>query len=398
MGKVYVTGMGIVSALGIGVEQNHKALRNGESGIRPAKYLDSNYITQKPFAEVALSDQHLKDLLEIPSNKTLSRTDMLAILAFTEAIKNAGLSTKEISNTQTSFITASTVGGMCHTTEFYNDATNINENSSPYIDHYSTQAHSKTIATKFEIKGIISTFNTACSSSANAIMFGARLIKSGRANRVIVGGVDSLGKFTVNGFNSLGILSNQPCKPFDKNRDGLTLGEGAAYLVLESEEVSKNKFKLAELSGYGNANDAFHASAISENAVGPTEAMKIALKTANLNPEAISYINAHGTGTQNNDYSELKAFQNVFRKFPPFSSTKSYTGHTLGAAGAIEAVFSIFSLLKNEMYPSKNANKAIEEFNILPNTTLKTGIDLKHVMSNSFGFAGNCSSLIFSKI
>ena len=397
MSKVYVTGMGVISALGVGVKQNYEALQNGVSGIGKAQHLDSKYIEEKPFAEVELSNQNLRDILKIPNGETLSRTDMFAMMAFSEAIEDAGLTTHEISDKQTAFITASTVGGMCHTNELYSDAAGKTENPSGYQGHYSTQAHSKVIAQEFGIKGIISTFNTACSSSANAIMFGARLIKYGRANRVIVGGVDSLGKFTVNGFNSLGILSNEPCKPFDEYRDGLTLGEGAAYLVLESETETKGKFILSEVSGYGNANDAFHASAISEETIGPTKAMRIALKSAKLKPQDIGFINAHGTGTVNNDRSELKAFHNIFKTIPPFISTKPYTGHTLGAAGAIEAVFSILSLLEDKIYASKNFKEPIKEFAILPNTRLKTNIDLKHVMSNSFGFAGNCSSLIFSK-
>lgn len=398
MSKVYVTGMGIVSALGVGIEQNHKALQLGKSGIETAQFLDSKYITQKPFAEVKLSNQNLETILKIPENIRLSRTDLLAHLAFTEAIESARLVPNQVSNSQTAFISASTTGGMCHTNELYHDATTVEGTPSSYLDQYSTQAHSKYIAQKFRIKGIITVFNTACSSSANAIMFGARLIKSGRATRVIVGGVDSLGKFTVNGFNSLGILSNQPCKPFDKNRDGLTLGEGAAYLVLENEEASKNKLKLAEVSGYGNANDAFHTTAISENATGPTQAMKIALQTAILTPKDIRFINTHGTGTENNDRSELQAIENVFDRFPPFISTKGYTGHTLGAAGAMEAVFSILSLHQKEIYASLNIENPIDEFRILPNQNLITDVELKHVMSNSFGFAGNCSSLIFSKV
>ncbi len=397
MSKVYVTGMGIVSALGVGIKQNHKALQLGKSGIRTTQYLDSKYAQLIPFAEVKFSNQNLKEILELSETERASRTDLIAQLAFEEAIKNADLTYNQVSSSQTAFVSASTLGGMCHTNELYSDATNVEGEPTPFVDRYSTQAHSKIIAHKFGIKGIISTFNTACSSSANAIIFGTRLIKSGRATRVIVGGVDSLGKFTVNGFNSLGILSSQPCKPFDKNRDGLTLGEGAAYLILENEEAAKSKFKLAMVSGYGNANDAFHASAISENATGPTKSMNTAIQTANLKPEEISLINAHGTGTENNDRSELKALQNVFNGFPPFISTKGYTGHTLGAAGAIEAVFSILSLLENEIYASLNVGKPIEEFNVLPNTNLLTSFEIKHVMSNSFGFAGNCSSLIFSE-
>lgn len=397
MSKVIVTGYGVISALGVGVINNHNALRKSSSGIEKAQFLHSKYANHKPFAEVKLSNKELHELANLPKNKVFSRTDMLAIIATKEALENAGLSESEISNSQTAFISASTVGGMCHTDELHSDSTRVSESPTPFLGHYSTQAHSKTIALTFGIKGQVSTFNTACSSSANAISFGARLIKSGRAKRVIVGGTDSLGKFTVNGFNSLGILSNNPCKPFDKNRDGLTLGEGAAYLVLESEDCAKNKTKLAEVLGYGNSNDAFHASAISPDATGPKNAMQSALIMAGIKPDSVCLINTHGTGTSNNDFSELKAIETVFKKFPPFISTKAFTGHTLGAAGAIEAIYSILSLLNNEIYPSLNSTEPVEGFECLPVSQLTTNIEINHVMSNSFGFAGNCSSLVFCK-
>jgi 3-oxoacyl-(acyl-carrier-protein) synthase len=172
-------------------------------------------------------------------------------------------------------------------------------------------------------------------------MLGARLIKSGRARRAIVGGVDSLAKYTVNGFNSLKILSDAPCKPFDEDRDGLNLGEGAAYLVLEAENVVGDKKIYAEVAGYGNANDAHHPSAMSDEATGAIRSMREAVESAGIGFDLIGYINAHGTGTQNNDGVELTGMAALFEKIPPFNSTKSYTGHTLGAAGAIEAVYSI---------------------------------------------------------
>ena len=397
MNRVFVTGMGIISALGIGVDNNLASLRKGKTGIKGARFLSSKYAKTRPFAEVDYSDKSLKSLVEFGKINTSSRTDLLATIACDEAIRQAGLSEVEISSSLTSLVSASTVGGMCHTDELYKDATDTGEKPSGYIDTYSCGAHTDLLAQRYNIKGVVTTINTACSSSANAIMMGVRLIESGRSQRVIVGGVDSLAKFSVNGFMALGILSKNPCRPFDVERDGLTLGEGAAYLVLESESVCKNKLKLAEVTGYGNSNDAFHPSAISENATGPTLAMKQALKCANLNASEIDFINAHGTGTVNNDQSELQAFQNVFGSIPPYISTKPFTGHTLGAAGAIEAVFSIMSLQHQEMYMGLNATDPIAPFDVLPNSTFQNQVTLHHVISNSFGFSGNCTSLVFSK-
>lgn len=226
---------------------------------------------------------------------------------------------------------------------------------------------------------------------------GARLIKSGRATRAIVGGTDALGKFTINGFNALQIMSKKPCKPFDKDRDGLTLGEGAAYLILESEEVVGNKNLYAEILGYGNCNDAFHPSSLSEEAFGVVDAMTKALKSASLSPQNIDYINAHGTATENNDSTELTGIKKIFGNYPPFNSTKSYTGHTLAASGAIETIFSIFSLLYQELYPSLNFQKPILPFNQTPIQNYQQQQNMNYIMTNSFGFAGNCSSLIIGK-
>lgn len=398
MTRVFVTGIGIVSALGLNAKQNVSALRSGKTGIKKARHFQSKYADTHPLAEVNLTDNEFKKLLSVDGNTTFSRTDLMVMCAFEEAIKNAGLSSKELTSPLTSLISASTVGGMCHTDELYNDAVLSNERSSSYLDTYSCGAHTATLAKTHRIGGFVTTINTACSSSANAIMFGAQLIKSGRANRVIVGGADSLAKFTVNGFNSLGILSKNPCRPFDVKRDGLTLGEGAAYLVLEAETLCKDKTKFAEITGYENSNDAFHPSAISETAIGPTIAMKNAIKMANLVPSDIDFINAHGTGTINNDETELQAFKNVFNGIPPYISTKPFTGHTLGAAGAIEAVFSILSLKNQEIYPGLNASDPIPSFGVLPNSLYQQNVPLNHILSNSFGFSGNCTSLIFSKV
>ncbi|MCK4638582.1 MAG: beta-ketoacyl-[acyl-carrier-protein] synthase family protein [Bacteroidales bacterium] len=396
MTKVFVTGMGVISSIGKDIKKNSESLRNGNSGINKPKFFQSKYASSFFFGEVNISNRSLKEQLGLSEEKGLTRTDLFAFKAFEEAINDAKLSKEEISSFDTALISASTVGGMCLTDQLYEDA-NLKSESSEYLASYGCSAHTLRLIKKYNIKGFTNTINTACSSSANAIMFGSRLIKSGRVKRAIVGGTDSLAKYTVNGFNALKILSESPCKPFDEYRCGLTLGEGAAYLVLESEEVVSNKNTYARVSGYGNANDAFHTSTISDNAVGVISAISQALKSANLDPNKIDYINTHGTGTENNDFVELTGLSKIFNKIPPYNSTKSYTGHTLGAAGAIESIFSILSIINNELYPSLNINTPISQFNLSPVKKYETGVDINYVLSNSFGFGGNCTSLIFSK-
>jgi 3-oxoacyl-[acyl-carrier-protein] synthase-1 len=226
------------------------------------------------------------------------------------------------------------------------------------------------------------------------------MIKSGKLDRVIVGGTDALSKFTINGFKTLMILSDTCNTPFDENRKGLNLGEAAAFLVLESDElVSKeNKKVLAYIKGYGNSNDAFHQTASSDNGDGAVLAMEKALKVAGLKPDDIDYVNAHGTATPNNDLSEGRAMLRIFGegKVPEFSSTKAYTGHTLAVAGGIEAVYSVLALQNNRIYPNLNFKTPMKEFDLLPETEIKEK-ELKHVLSNSFGFGGNCSTLIISR-
>jgi 3-oxoacyl-(acyl-carrier-protein) synthase len=208
--------------------------------------------------------------------------------------------------------------------------------------------------------------------------------------------VDSLAKFTLNGFNSLHILAHEPCRPFDRDRQGLNLGEGAAFLVLEKEEDIANRQVYAQLTGFGNANDSYHPSSLSDEGEGPFLAMKQALEVAGLGPGDIDFINAHGTGTENNDASESRAMIRLFQIPPAFGSTKSNTGHTLGGAGAVEAVFSVLNLHHQEVYPSLQFKNPIVSTGLIPVTEYRS-MAISHVMSNSFGFGGNCSSLIFSK-
>jgi 3-oxoacyl-(acyl-carrier-protein) synthase len=396
MTRVLVTGMGIVTAIGHNLAENHSSLQLSRSGIGPAKHFQSYYTDLLPFGEVSLSNEVLRESLGSKAKPRYTRTTLLAIKAFDQAILDAGLSVDELSAWDTALISASTVGGMCLTDQLYDDA-NLRSGGSEFIDSYGCAAHTLDLVEKYRIRGFTDTINTACSSSANAIMLGARLLQSGRAKRVVVGGVDSLAKYTVNGFNALKILSSFPCKPFDENRDGLNLGEGAAYLVLETEETARDKRCHAEVLGYGNSNDAHHPSAMSDDAVGAMLSMQQAIDFAGIQPSQIDYVNVHGTGTGNNDLVETYGLSRIFENVPPYSSTKSFTGHTLGAAGAVEAVFSILSLQHSEIYASLRVDNPIQAFSLAPVLAFTANVPVRFVLSNSFGFGGNCSSLVFGR-
>jgi 3-oxoacyl-[acyl-carrier-protein] synthase-1 len=216
---------------------------------------------------------------------------------------------------------------------------------------------------------------------------------------VIAGGTDALTKFTINGFNSLMILDSRECRPFDAGRNGLNLGEGAGFLVLVSEHVKRHcgLNTVGYVNGFGNTNDAFHQTASSPEGRGSFAAMQKALTMSGLKPDDIDYINLHGTGTLNNDLSEGTAVVRLFGEgYPRISSTKAFTGHTLGASGGIEAVFSIMAIGHKCVFPNLRFERPIPEIGLIPQQQFEEGLEIRHVMSNSFGFGGNCSSMIFS--
>lgn len=394
MGDLVVTGIGIITALGDDLKSNHQALQEGKDGLSHLQNFDTAYASTRYFGEIKHSDNALRKVLGV-KRAGVTRTSLLSQWAFEQAIKDSQLSRTEVQAPNTAFISANTVGGMCYTDALYSDANTKAGQPSPYITAYDNGASTLYIQQAFEMRGMANTINTACSSSANAVMYGARLLEKGFADRAIVGGVDSLAKFTINGFNSLYILSDEKCQPFDEKRKGLNLGEGAAYIVLEKAQNAKGKKVYAKLSGFGNANDAFHPSSISDEGTGPYNAMKKALDRGSLKPSSVDYINAHGTGTENNDITEARAMKRLFEKVPPFSSTKTFTGHTLGAAGAIEAVFSILSIHHQEIYANLRFTTKMEGQRLQPESVYRQST-INHVMSNSFGFGGNCSTLIFS--
>ncbi|WP_191858284.1 beta-ketoacyl-[acyl-carrier-protein] synthase family protein [Hanstruepera ponticola] len=394
---IAITGMGIISAIGNNVAENYHALLNGNKGITRVAKIKTNHVNEIMVGEIASTNNEFEQQLNLNSDNNYSRTAFLGAVAAKEAVKHAGIT--NINTYKTGLISATSVGGMDMTERYFYDYL-TNKTTQKYIEGHHAGDSTQKIAEQLGIeKSLVTTISTACSSAANAIMLGARLIKSGELDRVIVGGSDCLSKFTINGFKTLMILSDTYNTPFDENRKGLNLGEAAAFLVLESDAVvkSENKTVLAYVKGYGNANDAYHQTASSDNGDGATIAMEKALKVANLTPNDIDYINAHGTATGNNDLSEGRAIIRVFgENVPDFSSTKAYTGHTLAAAGGIEAVYSVLALQNNVIYPNLNFETQMKEFDITPQLELKEK-PLKTVMSNSFGFGGNCSTVIFSK-
>lgn len=395
---IAVTGMGAISAIGNDVAENFKSLAEANHGIGPIRQLETCHEERLLAGEVHMSNAELYDRLGLPQDIAYTRSTLLALWASREALEAAAIDPTD--GYRTGLISATTVGGMDATERYYDDYLASAKNRS-FIHTHPCGYAAEQIAGQLGIADFVTTISTACSSAANAIMLGARMIRAGLLDRAIVGGTDCLSRFTVNGFNSLMIYTDGHCRPFDENRNGLNLGEAAAYLVLEAEEVARNRATLpiAYVTGYGNANDAFHQTASSDNGEGAYLAMQQALEIARLNPADVDYINAHGTATPNNDLAEGNALLRMYGSasaLPPFSSTKAFTGHTLAAAGAIEAVFSILALQHQVVFPNLNFSQPIASLNIVPQTGL-TAKKIDHVLSNSFGFGGNCSTLIFSK-
>jgi 3-oxoacyl-[acyl-carrier-protein] synthase-1 len=394
---VAITGMGIISAIGNNVAENYDALINERKGITRVDNVETIQRDEIMVGEVKFTNDELIAQLNLPPENNYSRTAMLGVIAAKEAIADAGIT--DIKKYKTGIVSGTSVGGMDMTEKYYYEYLTEKE-PQKYIESHHAGDSTQKIAEQLGIEqSLVTTISTACSSAANAIMLGARLIKSGKLDRVVVGGADCLSKFTINGFKTLMILTDTFNTPFDENRKGLNLGEAAAFLVLESDEIVKaeNKKVLAYVKGYGNANDAFHQTASSDNGDGATLAMEKALRVADLKASEIDYINAHGTATGNNDLSEGRAILRIFgEEMPEFSSTKAFTGHTLAAAGAIEAVYSVLALQNNIIFPNLNFKTPMKEFSMIPQTELKKK-ELNTVLSNSLGFGGNCSTVIFSK-
>ena len=390
--RIAITGIGAVSAIGMNCTQTLDALLNERSGLGVMHQLCSAH-AELVVGEVPCSDEQLRGQLHLGA-EPMPRTSLLGIAAAREALEMAKL---QPSNSM-AFISGTTVGGMDLTEQHWSDYAEGKAAESIRLH----EAGESTIAiarhlTNDQMVNIF-TPSTACSSALNAIILGANLIRTGQVKQALVGGSESLSRFHLNGFNTLMILDAQPCRPFDADRHGLNLGEGAGYIVLENEEeaIRRGATILGYIAGYANTCDAFHQTASSENGEGAYLAMTKALEMAHLQPADIDYVNAHGTATPNNDLSESAALKRVFGDAMPFvSSTKAFTGHTTSASGGLETVICLIAMQHRFVPANLNWSHSADGL-IIPYTQHPTPNTLHHVLCNAFGFGGNESSLILS--
>ena len=385
--RVCITGMGVITCNAHSQGELLDALQNGRSGIKSAERLSTVH-----------HEWQLGEIESIADSDDCPRAFVMARQALSEAIQQAGLDNEALK--KTFIINGTTVGGMDLTERRIDEMLNGSAEQTGKIKWHPCGAMAEWLSEQFSTEAQTYTISTACSSAANAIAFAADLIRTGRADVVIAGGAESLTKFHTNGFNSLMVLDAERCRPFDRDRAGINLAEGAAFLVLESEHTAlrRGASPLAELTGYGNACDAYHPTATSPDGDGAYLAMSKALAMAGLKASDIDYINAHGTGTADNDRSESTALQRLFSGCPdiaPVSSTKAFTGHTTSASGAIESVICLLAM-HHHFIPQSLGFVIPMEGGVVPSMG-EENVTLHNVMCNSFGFGGNDTSLIFSE-
>ena len=394
--NIVITGEGIICAIGQDKPSVLDSLQHKHSGIGTMLFLRSCH-KELPVGEVPLSNDDMRNQLGV-KDTLINRTTLMGMLAVRQALDDAGIQCDAVKEKplRLVLISGTTVAGMDITEDLF-DQFSHSDAALQCLRYHSAGASTRLIAEYFDIFAEYTTISTACSSAANALMLGARMLKAGEADIVVAGGAEALSLFHLNGFRSLMILDHESCRPFDATRAGLNLGEGAAFLVMETEEGARRRGVTphAYLTGYGNACDAFHQTASSDNGEGAYLAMTEALQMAGLKPSDIQYVNAHGTGTPNNDLSESMALKLVFgENMPLVSSTKSFTGHTTSASGSIESVICLLAL-QHQFVPANLGWSQAIDGGIVP-TMGEDHCHLQHVVCNSFGFGGNDTSLVFS--
>ncbi|HEX3890105.1 MAG TPA: beta-ketoacyl-[acyl-carrier-protein] synthase family protein [Verrucomicrobiae bacterium] len=387
-----ITGLGIMAATGCGVDEVWNSIRATKSGLKPLTLFQSPRYGQIPAGEIQ------QDLLALGAPSHGSRSDQLGWLAAREAIAAAKINFSDCAD-RAGVVLGCSVGGSFDSERFLTTLIKTGKMRARPTRFHECASVVDLIADEFGLLGPGMAVTTACSSSALAIATAAEMIMAGEADVMLAGGADSLSRMTWGGFHSLLLIDSEGCRPFDAKRVGTSLGEGAAILILESEEFAKRRDAkiLARLTGWGASCDAHHTTAPHPEGEGAVAAMQSALNRAGLESSDIDYINAHGTGTRDNDLVESKALKAVFgSRVPPFSSTKHFFGHALAASGAIEAVVCVEALRHQEM-PSNPGFLASDPAIGLEPVTKFQRAALTHVMSNSFGFGGNNAVLIFSK-
>jgi 3-oxoacyl-[acyl-carrier-protein] synthase II len=398
--RVVITGAGIVTSLGLGWAANAQGFRSGRVALKPVTLFDVSRQRVKTAGEVALpAGLPLKRLSRKQANR-LDRATMLLLLAAEEAWRQSGWSPSH----NLPLVLGTTSGGMGLGEAYYRQTlrTPHGQRHQPTrVINYQAQSQALTLADAFDFSGPITIIANACASGANAIGHAWELLRSGASERVLAGGFDALSQMVFAGFDSLQALSTTQCRPFDAHRDGLALGEGAAVLTLETLDHARqrNAEILGEIVGYGAALDIHHLTQPHPQGDAALASMTAATKIAGLSPEAIHYINAHGTGTPMNDGAEANAIRRWAGQRVstlPVSSTKSSIGHLLGAAGAVETVICLMTLREQWLPPTSTLQEP-DPVCLFPVVREPTDAKVEHVLTNSFGFGGANASLILRR-
>jgi 3-oxoacyl-[acyl-carrier-protein] synthase II len=396
--RVVITGLGVFCSIGKSVEEFQLSLKEGRTGIGPITLFDTSKYPSKIGAEVR--DYRSKEFFSKKELKRLSRTDQFALIASEEAVKTSGI--YSYPREEVGVCLGAGAGGMFEAETYHREILLKGKSKPslilPFIPSFTTSR----VAERFGFSGPKATITTACSSSATSIGYGADLIKTGQAKAVLCGGSDAMSELTFGGFNSLKAMDPSPCKPFDRRRAGMSLGEGAAILILEDlEEVVKRGAKIyAEFLGYGIGGEAYHITAPEPNGITEARIIKEAIEEGGITLDQVDYINAHGTGTPLNDKVETLAIKNVFGKRAysiPVSSIKSMVGHCLGSAGAIEAVASILSIIDQFIPPTIHHKEGDEDCDLDYVPGKARDMEVNIILSNSFAFGGNCTTLALGK-
>lgn len=405
--RVVITGMGILSPLGNSITEFWDGISKGKNGIRPIEQFDTTDYAVHIAGEVR--DLNLEDHIE---RKELNRMDQFtayALVTADQAIASAGITSDNVDQNRVGVIIGSGIGGIHTFTEQHSRLLKSPRRVSPFfIPAMITDIAAGQVSIKYGFKGPNYAVVSACATSSHVIGDAHRLIKYGDADVIIAGGSDAtINPMSVAGFSNMKALTRNPdpetaSRPFDLNRNGFVMGEGAALLVLEEYEHAKARGAeiVAELSGYGATADAYHLTTPDPNGDGAIRSMKRAVEDAGLQLEDVDYINAHGTSTAYNDRTETKAIRTLFGDHAyklSVSSTKSMTGHLLGAAGGIEAIATILAL-KNSLVPPTIHFETVDpdcDLDYTPNQARAK--DLKTAISNTFGFGGHNATLLFKK-
>jgi 3-oxoacyl-[acyl-carrier-protein] synthase II len=389
---IVVSGLGVVSPYGSGAKSFWAGLAAGTCAIRPVTLIDTEGFRSRIAAEIPADV-----MSSLGVSRRRSRADRIALAAAREALADAGLSGHE--RAQTALLIGAVGGGMLEGEVWYwGEVRGRPASGARALRSVLPLSHAETLGWRLGLTGPKETVVMACASGAAAIALGADLVRAGVTPTALVGGVDALTHICFMGFNALKLLDPTPCRPFDRERRGMSIGEAAAFLVVEDAEHCRARGGRvhARLAGYGMTTDAHHVTAPHPEGEGMIQAMRLALEDAALAPATVGYVNAHGTGTPQNDRAEALALRQVFGDGGVLvSATKSLVGHAMAAAGSVEAAATILALQHGLLPPTANLEHLDPEvpFDCLPGTARVANIDA--ALSNSFGFGGQNVSLIF---